>query len=259
LKINEPFFFGCQTYVDYEMGRVLNAIDTYAPNALVIYTADHGDALSSHSLEGKGPAMYEEIARIPLVVRCPGLVTAGGVCSHPVSHINLVPTILDTMGYEAPKWLQGTSLIATLKNPDVRPNDAVFIEFSRFEVDHDGYGGFRPIRCVMDGRHKLVINLLDSDELYDLQKDPDELVNLIGSAEYAEVRNQLHDRLMQWINDSRDPFRGYGWECRHWRSDRVARWDWTEKTRQREEDGYEPRCIDYDTGLEMVTSVRKME
>ena len=85
------------------------------------------------------------------------------------------------------------------------------------------------------------------------------MMNLIGSAEYAEVRNRLHDRLLQWINDSRDPFRGYYWDCRPWRSDHVASWVWTEKTRQREEDGYEPRSIDYDTGLEMVTSVRKME
>jgi uncharacterized sulfatase len=203
--------------------------------------------------------MYDEITRIPLLIRCPGLVNAGGVCSHPVSHINLVPTILDSMGYETPKWLTGTSITATLTDPEVRPNDAVFIEFSRFELDHDGYGGFQPIRCVFDGKYKLVINLNDSDELYDLEKDPGEMVNLIGSAEHAEVRNRLHDRLLQWTNDSRDPFRGYCWESRPWRTDRVARWDWTSKTRQREEDGYEPRSIDYDTGLPMVTSVRNME
>jgi len=259
LKIKEPFFFGCQTFVDYEIGRVLKAIDTYAPNALVIYTSDHGDALSSHCLDGKGAAMYDEISRIPLLVRCPGLIAPGEACSYPVSHINLVPTILDAMGYETPRWLQGTSMMATLKNPQVRPNEAVFIEFSRFEVDHDGYGGFQPIRSVFDGRYKLVINLLDTDELYDLEEDPEEMVSLIGSAKHAEIRDQLHDRLLQWINDSRDPFRGYYWECRPWRSDRAARWDWTEKTRQREEDSYEPRCIDYDTGLEMETSVRKME
>jgi uncharacterized sulfatase len=203
--------------------------------------------------------MYDEISRIPLLVRCPGLIAPGEACSYPVSHINLVPTILDAMGYETPRWLQGTSMMATLKNPQVRPNEAVFIEFSRFEVDHDGYGGFQPIRSVFDGRYKLVINLLDTDELYDLEEDPEEMVSLIGSAKHAEIRDQLHDRLLQWINDSRDPFRGYYWECRPWRSDRAARWDWTEKTRQREEDSYEPRCIDYDTGLEMETSVRKME
>jgi uncharacterized sulfatase len=163
------------------------------------------------------------------------------------------------MGCETPKWLDGASMLATLKNPEIRPNDAVFIEFSRFELDHDGYGGFQPIRCVFDAKYKLVINLLDSDELYNLEKDPDEMVNLIGSAEHAAIRNHLHDRLLQFINDSRDPFRGYCWECRPWRNDRTARWDWTEKTRQREEDGYEPRSIDYDTGLPMETSVRNME
>lgn len=53
LKIQEPFFFGCQSFVDYEIGRVLDALDTYAPNALLMYTADRGDALSSHSLKGR--------------------------------------------------------------------------------------------------------------------------------------------------------------------------------------------------------------
>lgn len=258
LKIKQPYLFGCQSFVDYEIGRVLNAIDQYAPSSMVVYTADHGAALSSHSLDGKGSAMYDEIARIPLLVRCSGMISAGQVCTHPVSHINLVPTLLDAMGLDSEPWLQGTSILPTLKDPQVRPNDAVFIEFTRFELDHDGFGGYQPIRCVFDGRYKLAINLLDSDELYDLEKDPGEMTNLIHSSEHTDIRNRLHDRLMQWTNDTRDPFRGYQWECRSWRSDRSPRWNVADMTRMRDEDGYEPRSIDFDTGLEMQNPVRKM-
>ena len=67
-----------------------------------------------------------------------------------------------------------------------------------------------------------------------------------------------HDRLLDWMNDTRDPFRGYYWERRPWRSDaRPATWNYTNMTRQREETDYEPRQLDYLTGLEMTAAVRK--
>ncbi len=256
-EIRNPDFFGCNSFVDAEIGRVLEAIDRAAPDALVIYTSDHGDALTSHGLCAKGPAMYDEIARIPFIVRWPGIVPAESVCRHPVSHIDIVPTILDAAGLPVPPFLEGRSMRATLENPDLRPNDAVFIEFGRYEVDHDGFGGFQPVRCVMDGRYKLVVNLMTSDELYDLETDPAEMNNLIDSEEHAALRNGLHDRLLTWMNDTRDPFRGYYWERRPWRDDACkADWRYTGMTRQREDDGYEPRMLDYVTGLEMTEAVR---
>ena len=65
-------FFACNSYCDYEIGRINNAIDKWVPNALSIYTSDHGDMLGSHALLGKGPNMYEEIAKIPFIVRWNG-------------------------------------------------------------------------------------------------------------------------------------------------------------------------------------------
>jgi len=71
------------------------------------------------------------------------------------------------------------------------------------------------------------------------------------------VRDRLHDRLLDWMNETRDPFRGYYWERRPWRTDaRPATWDYTLMTRQREEEEYEPRQLDYGTGLEMRAATR---
>ena len=78
-------FLGCNAFVDHEIGRVLEAVDRYAPDALVIYTSDHGDCLGAHRLNAKGPAMYDEITRIPLIVRWPGVAPEQAACPHPVS------------------------------------------------------------------------------------------------------------------------------------------------------------------------------
>jgi uncharacterized sulfatase len=255
--VRHPRYFGSLTHMDQQLGRVLEAIDRCTPDALVLYTSDHGDLLGSHGLTGKGPAVYDEIARIPLIVRWPGRTPAGVLCPHPVSHIDLVPTILDVFGVAASKWMDGESLKTTLLDPRPRPRDAVFIEFGRYEIDHDGFGGFQPLRAIFDGRHKLAINLLSGDELYDLQADPQEMRNLISSPGHAEIRDRLHDRLLDWMNQTRDPFRGYYWRRRPWRSDAPpATWADTGYTRQREHEEYEPRQLDYDTGLPMQQAVR---
>lgn len=257
LKIKRPAFFGCNSYVDYEIGRVLDAIDEHAPDALVVYLSDHGDMLGSHCIDGKGPAMYEEITRIPFLVRWPGVTPEGVGSTQLVSHIDLVPTLLTAAELPVPNLLQGTPLQPTLADPDTASQSQVFIEFNRFEIDHDGMCGFQPIRCVRDERYKLAINLMTSDELYDLQADPYELRNLIDDPAHAAARDRLHDELLDWMNETRDPFRGYYWERRPWRTDaRPASWKYTGWTRQREADEGEKWQLDYETGLPMKESAR---
>ena len=68
--------------------------------------------------------------------------------------------------------------------------------------------------------------------------------NLIGSPTHATARDRLHDRLLDWMNRTRDPFRGWCWERRPWRADaRLATWMYTGMTRQRENEEYEPRQL----------------
>ncbi len=252
-------YFGCNSFVDNEIGRVIEAVDRHCPGALVVYTSDHGDGLGDHGIWNKGAAMYDSITNIPFIIRWPGQSPSMQVCNHPVSHVDLVPTLMDLFDLPRPNLLEGRSLLPCLKNPDLRINDAIFMEFARYETDHDGQGGFQPIRCVFDGRHKLAVNLLTSDELYDLEDDPHELKNLIGSEEHSSLRDNLHDRLLDWMNRTRDPFRGYYWGQRPWRTGiPPAGWDCAGMTRQREEDErYELRQLDYETGLPMVEATRK--
>ena len=257
--LSRPDFFGCNSFVDAEIGRVLAAIAEYAPDALIIYTSDHGDMLGSHSLigSGKGPAMYEEITNIPFIVSWKGYTPAGTTNHTLASHIDLVATVCDAFGLPIPQWQEGQSLLPTFKDPDLTVNEQIFMEYGRYEIDHDGFGGFQPIRCIFDGRYKLVINLLTSDELYDLVRDPGEMVNRIADPATTAERNHLHDQLLDWMNETRDPFRGYYWRNRPWRSDAPAKhWEDTAMTRQRENREYERRQLDYATGLTMVEATR---
>jgi len=228
---------------------VLEAVDAYVPDALVMFTSDHGTPLLSHGLSSKGPAMYDETTRIPFIIRWKGHVPENVVCSDPVSHINIVPTILDVAELEIPPFIEGKSILPTLLDPKKKPNDIVFMEFMRYEINHDGLGGFQPIRSAFDGRHKLVINLHYTDELYDLAEDPQEMNNLIDSSDYAETRDFLHDRILEWMDKTRDPFRGPIWERRPWKKKWRMGWKGSGKTRPRPDDGYEPRVLLYETGL----------
>lgn len=127
----------------------------------------------------------------------------------------------------------------------------------RYESDHDGFGGFQPMRACLEGRYKRVINLLSSDELYDRETDPYERINLISFPEPRTVRDALHDAVLEWMNATRDPFRGYVWERRPWRTDaRPATGRSTGMARQRENEECEPRQLDYETGLPMTSAVR---
>jgi uncharacterized sulfatase len=166
--------------------------------------------------------------------------------------------VLDYFNAEIPPIISGKSMLSLLKEPQKEKENTIFMEFGRFEIDHDGYMGFQPIRSAFNGRYKLVINLLDQDELYDLEQDPGETRNLINNAETAEIRDELHDRIIDWINQTRDPFRGYPWVNRPWRKDAPgASFQNEGYTRQREESTrYEERQLDYTTGLPMKEATR---
>ena len=92
--------------------------------------------------------MYNEITNIPFIVKGFG---KNQVDSHPVSHINITPTVLELFDIPQPKVLEGVSILNELKTGE-RTNPYIFMEFGRYEVDHDGFGGYQPLRAVFDGQ-----------------------------------------------------------------------------------------------------------
>ena len=74
----------------------------------------------------------------------------------------------------------------------------------------------------MTGVQTCALPIYYTDELYDLENDPEEMTNLIGSEEYAKTRDGLHDEILDWMDRTRDPFRGPIWERRPWKKDRKS-------------------------------------
>lgn len=247
-------FLGCNSFVDYEMGRILSVVEERFPDALLIFTSDHGAMMNAHRLNMKNAAMYKEIANIPLIIKGG---EKGKVVTAPASHIDLVPTILEYFGQPIPKLLEGKSMLAQIYDTSVKVNDVVYTEFTRYEVDHDGFGGLQMMRGVTDGRYKLVVHLLDTDEFYDMEEDPYEVDNRINDESLARIRDELHDKILNHMNDTRDLYRGYQWACRPWRPEKEPDWENDGYTRQRENEEYEPRQLDYTTGLPMKEAVRR--
>jgi uncharacterized sulfatase len=258
-EINRPskrlaLYLGCNSFVDAEIGRVIDRVNELVPGAMVIFTSDHGDMLGSHRLVNKGPTAYREAANIPLIIRGG---EKGKAADAPASHLDIVPTVMDYLGLPIPAILEGKSMLPQIYDVSKVINETVFTEFTRYEVDHDGFGGLQMMRAAVTKRYKLVVNLLDTDEFYDMEQDPCEAANRINSEEYAAAREKLHDELLENMNRTRDPYRGCQWACRPWRKDKEPTWENDGYTRQRENEEYEPRQLDYDTGLPMTEAVRK--
>ena len=211
-------FFGCNSYIDQEIGRVVDAVrKNHHDDTCIIYTSDHGDMLGAHGLLYKGPMAYEETTNIPFIVSLPG-ESAGKVTRSLACHLDIIPTMLDLSDIPIPEVLTGRSLIPILKDPDSSVRDCHLISYHRFAINHDQFGEFYPIRSLVTDRYKLNINLFDTDEFYDLQEDPFETTNLIDESAVKGIRNDLHARLLNEMDRIRDPFRSFRWGDRSWNS-----------------------------------------
>jgi uncharacterized sulfatase len=220
------------SYVDSQIGRVLDAVDTrHGDDTIVIYTTDHGDMWGQHGLYSKGPMMYQPVINVPLIVAGPG-IDAAGTSDAVVSHIDIFPTILDLLGIDPPPSLHGISMAGHLRDRNAGTREHAFCSHTRFAINHDQYGEFYPVRAVTDGRYKLIINLIDTDEFYDLLEDPVEERNLVTDPGCTEVRNRLHDVLLDEMDRVRDPFRSFAWGSRSWRSVREMFY-WGGENRER--------------------------
>lgn len=188
-------YLRCVAAVDENLGRVLDYLEGagLAANTLVVYTSDQGFYLGDHGWFDKR-FMYEESLRMPLLVRYPKEIEAGSVNKDMVLNLDFAPTFLDFAGLEKPTEMQGCSIRSLLQGKT--PADwrtSIYYHYYEYPAVHmvkRHYG-------VRTQRYKLIhfYHDIDAWELFDLEKDPDELNNVYGKSEYADVTKELKTEL----------------------------------------------------------------
>jgi arylsulfatase len=191
------YYYGAVTLTDKCAGRVLDELDSLglAGKTLVVFNSDHGEMLGDHGLLFKGGYMYDEVLRVPLVMRYPGLLPAGRVVEPFTQEIDQMPTLLPLLGAPAPAGLQGRPLLPLL---DAAPASRRW--------DETVYAEFPTTKMVRTREWKLVYYQgRPYGELYDLRNDPHELDNLWDDPARAAARQEMMARLANWLIASHDP------------------------------------------------------
>lgn len=187
-------YLGCIASVDDGVGEVLDYLDAngLAENTIVVYTSDQGFYLGEHGWFDKR-FMYEESMRTPLLVRFPKEIKGGQTCDELVQNLDFAPTLIDYANLEIPSDMQGESFRQLLNGESSEWRDAVYYTYYEYPSIHM----VKRHHGVRTKRYKLIHFYYDVDEweLYDLEKDPQEMTNVYDDPNYAAVKGNMHQRL----------------------------------------------------------------
>jgi arylsulfatase A-like enzyme/predicted Zn-dependent protease len=199
-KFKDHLYEGEISYVDLQFKKVFDYLRSSGKidSTLIIITADHGEGLGDHGEDTHGIFCYNPTLWIPLIIRAPWEIHAGTEIKRRVRHIDILPTILDTLGIAKPEEKHGESLLAVIGNGGSEaPPDSYFealsASFNR---------GWAPLRGVLHENWKFID--LPLPELYDMEKDFHETDNLIGSR--AGTAAQLRRALAQLREGEDNPY-----------------------------------------------------
>jgi arylsulfatase A-like enzyme len=181
--------------IDREVGRIVDALSAAGrlDDAIVVFTSDHGDCLGDHGHSQKW-TMYEEVVRVPLIVRSPRLAARGEVGAL-VQAIDLAPTLLELAGCAVPEWFEARSLLPALRGEPFPGREAVYCEQGRDVVFQ--FSDF--VSMLRTPRFKYVGFLGESfGQLFDLADDPHEERDRWSDPALRGIRNDLGDALVDW-------------------------------------------------------------
>ncbi|MEO8960279.1 MAG: sulfatase [Ginsengibacter sp.] len=190
----------CETLlsVDESIGTVMQWLKDHNldKNTLVIYMGDNGFQFGEHGLIDKRD-MYEASMRVPLLAWCPDLIKPGTKVKQMVENIDIGPTILDLAGVAEPKQMQGASFLPLLEGKQIKWRDKIFYEYYwewAFPMTPTIFG-------IRTDQYKYIYNwgVWDINELYDIQKDPEEMNNLVRNPEFANIAKSLKKELWDWL------------------------------------------------------------
>jgi len=193
-------YYGLMSEVDDNMGRLINWLKETGQweNTLFIFTSDHGEQMGDHWLYGKS-GFFNQSYHIPLIIHGPGVKPQ--VREEFTEHVDIMPTILEFLGLPVPRQCDGASLVPILK--EGKPENwrtEVHYEYDFRHSEYESTLGVEMesaiLNVVRDNDYKYV-HFVDMPELlFDLQKDPDELINIAGR--HPQIVGQYARKLLSW-------------------------------------------------------------
>jgi len=192
-RLGRAYYYNMVKIIDQQMGRILECLDTYGltENTLVLFTTDHGELLGDHGLWMKGPFHYEQLVRVPTLLRFPAMIPAGQRTQALFSHVDIVPTVLSAIGLSPPSNTDGVDVLPMLTGETASTRDSVLVECV------DDPRGLRLKTIVTDTRKLTWYCGHTYGELYDLEKDPSERINQWENRAYAADRMYLMGRILE--------------------------------------------------------------
>jgi len=174
-------YYGLMTHIDHQMNRFFETLQMYGQwhNSVVCFVSDHGDLMGDHNLFRKS-FPYEGSARVPLILRGPGEsgIRRNAVSSNVVELRDIMPTLLECAGLEIPDSVEGRSFLSNARGEAVAIHPYIHGEHT---VPYQGSAHY-----LTDGHEKYVwYSGNGQEQLFDLDKDTDELNDLSSSAAYA--------------------------------------------------------------------------
>jgi iduronate 2-sulfatase len=182
-------YFSSITFMDAQVGRMLDALERLglAENTIVVFTSDHGYHLGEHGLWQK-MSLFEESARVPLIIAAPGTSQSGGAAKSPVGLVDVMPTLTELCEVKAPDNLQGQSLVPMLKDPSEKGRGWAVTQVMRRRRGMQAEG--HTLRTPR-WRYTEWAEGSEGRELYDHEKDPLELTNLADDAAHKGTVEEL--------------------------------------------------------------------
>ncbi len=194
-------YYGYITLIDEQIGRFVKFLkdrDIY-DNSVIVFTADHGDAMGSNRLIEKGEFMYDTSYRIPMIVKPADQRGNRRTCGEFVYLHDLFPTAIETAGEVPPDLDQAESLLPLITGKkESNGREYVYAQFTAHFTDFHQ-------RMLRTRKHKFIFNGPAEGELYDLEKDPLEMTNLISDPAYGRIKKKLAEMLAEEMKKLNDP------------------------------------------------------
>lgn len=197
------FYYSAIAMIDHAVGELINTAKEVGlyDDLHIVLLGDQGSMLGEHNLYDKGPYAYDELMRMPLIVRSPGVKPK--TITRQVSMLDVTPTLAEIMSFPADGEVDGRSLIPLMEKGDKADKGREDIALYAYEWYNGGWFGIRAIRTP---DMKFVWNPGDdTDELYDLAKDPFEMNNLISDKSYHKRLVKLGGYMKSELARIKDP------------------------------------------------------